>query len=174
MHGKPLIPLFLFTLTLAILMGIVSAETIWIEGEKSLKHTMNRHPWWYDLVKKTQLSAGDWISNFSNDKEGTADYGFRIKKTGDYNLWLRANPVSSAMSLKIDQSEWQPVDMAEGNYHDKINIAADDKPDLRFIAWINVGILSLKAGEHTISFKAHSNNNNHGAIDCFVLTARAF
>jgi hypothetical protein len=166
--------LLVLTVTLGILSSMTSAEMIWIEGEKPLKHTMNRHPWWYDRVKKTELSGGDWISNYSKDKQGTAFYGFKIQKSGDYNLWLRANPVSSAMSFKIDQSAWTPVEMTEGSYHDKINIAADDKPDLRFIAWINVGTLSLKAGVHRITFKTHSKNDNHGGIDCFVLTDTPF
>ena len=48
---------------LLLLMGkVLQAESVWIEGEKPLKSTMNRHPWWYDQVKKDQLSGGDWIS----------------------------------------------------------------------------------------------------------------
>ena len=47
-----------------LLMGkVLQAESVWIEGEKPVKSTMNRHPWWYDQVKKDQLSGGDWISN---------------------------------------------------------------------------------------------------------------
>ena len=49
---------------LLLLMGkVLQAESVWIEGEKPLKSTMNRHPWWYDQVKKDQLSGGDWITN---------------------------------------------------------------------------------------------------------------
>jgi hypothetical protein len=40
------------------------AQTIWVEGERPARSTMNRHPWWYDQVKKDQLSGGDWMSNF--------------------------------------------------------------------------------------------------------------
>ena len=47
-----------------LLMGsALQAESVWIEGEKPVKSTMNRHPWWYDQVKKDQLSGGDWITN---------------------------------------------------------------------------------------------------------------
>ncbi len=31
---------------------------IWIEGENPVKHTMARHPWWCDQVKKEVLSGG--------------------------------------------------------------------------------------------------------------------
>ena len=49
---------------LLLLMGkVLQAESVWIEGEKPLKSTMNRHPLWYDQVKKDQLSGGDWITN---------------------------------------------------------------------------------------------------------------
>ena len=49
---------------LLLLMGkVLQAESVWIEGEKPVKSTMNRHPWWYDQVKKDQLSGGDWITN---------------------------------------------------------------------------------------------------------------
>ena len=49
---------------LLLLMGSeLQAESVWIQGEKPVKSTMNRHPWWYDQVKKDQLSGGDWISN---------------------------------------------------------------------------------------------------------------
>ena len=52
-----------------VLAGVPAARsaTIWVEGEKPVRHTMNRHPWWYDKVKRGQLSAGDWISNFGRD-----------------------------------------------------------------------------------------------------------
>jgi hypothetical protein len=45
------------------------AEVIWIEGEKPVRSTMNRHPWWYDQVKRDQLSGGDFLSNFHKDSK---------------------------------------------------------------------------------------------------------
>ena len=45
----------------------VRAETIWIEGEKPVRSTMNRHPWWYDQVKRDQFSGGDFIGLLGAD-----------------------------------------------------------------------------------------------------------
>ena len=45
---------------------------------------MTRHPWWYDQVKKDQLSGGDWISNWSDDKDGVADYTIQVPATATY------------------------------------------------------------------------------------------
>ena len=36
---------------------------------------MHRHPYWYDQVKRDQLSGGDLISNF-DPKAGEASYRF--------------------------------------------------------------------------------------------------
>jgi len=68
---------------LAFLMaspGSALGQTIWVEGERPARSNMNRHPWWYDQVKKDQLSGGDWISNFSEEKEGEAEYTFDVPK----------------------------------------------------------------------------------------------
>ncbi len=66
------------------------AQTVWREGEDVDRSTMNRHPWWYDQVKKELLSGGAWISNFSEEKEGTAEYAVEVPKLGRYAFWIRA------------------------------------------------------------------------------------
>ena len=55
-----------------------------------------------------------------------------------------------------------------------MNIAADDKPDLRFLAWEHVGEVTLKQGRTAVAFRMHSDNNNHGMLDCFVLSNEKF
>jgi hypothetical protein len=68
------------------------AQTIWVEGEKPARSTMNRHPWWYDQVKKDQLSGGDWVSNFyarvTDVEEKAIDEAWKLvaamKKEGAY------------------------------------------------------------------------------------------
>src|SRR5580704_7588009 len=78
-----LTPLLLFAA--AMMSGLLHAApaapdtTIWIEGENPTVNKMNRHPWWYDQVKRDQLSGGDLISNWS-DKPGEAEYKFTATK----------------------------------------------------------------------------------------------
>jgi hypothetical protein len=149
-----------------------SAVTLWREGENPTADKMNRHPWWYDKVKRGELSDGRWLSNFHEQKQGTATYRVQVPETADYAFWLRANPVKSKLSVQLDDGPWRLVDFADAR--DRRNIAADGKPDLRFIAWVKVDDLRLTKGAHTLRFKTHSAAQNHGAIDCFVLTTEPF
>ena len=122
---------FLFLTTAA------SAESIWIEGERPTKSTMNRHPWWYDQVKKDQLSGGDWISNFEPKKPGEAEYSVTTKQSGKFEFWVRANPIQAKLSYRLNDAEWTPIDFDKSG-GEPTNIAADGKLDLRFIAWVKV------------------------------------
>ena len=153
--------------------GPSHAKWIWIEGEKPEKSSMNRHPWWYDQVKKEQLSAGDFISNFDKDKAGEATYRFMSPSAGDYEFWVRANPIQSRMSYKLNAAAWTAIEFGASQI-DSTNIAADNKPDLRFVAWIKVGKIPLKAGSNEISFRMDSENSHHGYLDCFVMTDEPF
>ncbi len=148
------------------------AETIWIEGEKPAKSTMNRHPW-YDQVKKEQLSGGDWISNFDGKKPGEAEYSVTAKDGGQFEFWVRANPTATKLSYRLNDADSKPIEF-EKNARDGANIAGDGKLDLRFIAWVKVGSVELKRGANTIRFRMHSDNNNHGGLDCFVLSTDPF
>lgn len=153
--------------------AIARAELIWIEGEKPTKSTMNRHPWWYDQVKKDQLSGGDWISNFDEKKAGEAEYTIAPKEAGKFAFWVRANPVAVKLSYQLNNGKWTEIPL-EGKTQGMTNIAADDKIDLRFIAWAKVADIELPTGKSTIHFRMESNNSNHGALDCFVLTNEPF
>ena len=133
---------------------------------------MNRHPWWYDKVKTAELSGGDWISNFSKEKEGTATYTIEAPAAGEYAFWVRANPVGTKLSYKLDDGKEAEIDFAGAL--DSKNIAEDGKLDIRFIAWASAGTLQLAKGKHTLVFRMHSDNSNHGALDCFVLTTDSF
>ena len=159
-----------------LVLGSVPAArsaTVWIEGEKPAAQKMNRHPWWYDKVKRDQLSAGDWISNFAKGKEGTADYRFQAPVSGKYDFWVRANPIGTKLSYRFGpKGKWRLIDMSQAIQ--KVNIAADGKPDLRFISWVPVGEISLKKGVASVSFRMHSDNSNHGALDAFVLSTEKF
>lgn len=147
----------------------VHAEYIWVEGEKAAVNKMNRHPWWYDQVKKEQFSGGDFISNFNKDKAGEAEFRFTAPKAGEYEFWVRANPLQSKLTYSLNGSAEAEIDLNREK-RDQINVAGDDKPDLRFLAWSKVGAVSLKAGENKVMFRMVSENSNHGYLDCFVFS----
>ncbi|MCE0498614.1 MAG: hypothetical protein LV481_11780 [Methylacidiphilales bacterium] len=145
---------------------------IWIEGENPVSTNMKPHPWYAGQVDKALLSGGDFISNFG-PQEGLATYQVNAVQAGTYTFWIRANPVGDPkLDYQLNGADWVPVDFSGKT--DVINIAKDNKPDLRFIAWIKVGSVNLQAGQNTIAFKFHSANNNHGSLDCFLFTQAPF
>jgi hypothetical protein len=157
----------------ALMVGpVCAADYIWIEGEAPLAQTMTPHPWWYGKVKRDQLSGGDFISNWTDKQAGEATYAVQAPAEKDYVFWVRANPVAAKLSYQLDAGEWRLIDMSAPV--ETVNIAEDDKNDLRFIAWIKVGGVKLTKGAHHISFRMHSDNNNHGMLDCFVFAAGPF
>ena len=161
------------TFTLALITISVGAEDfVWIEGEDALRHNMRRHGW-YDSVKKDNLSNNEWLSHFASGSPPIAEFGLSIPESGDYYFWIRANSVAGPkLSYKLDSNDWIEVNLKGAV--ENINIASDGKPDMRFISWINAGQLQLARGSHRITFKFHSANNNHGGLDCFVFTRKAF
>lgn len=149
------------------------AGVIWIEGEDAGDKQVSHHGW-YDSVKKDALSGGEWLSHFDENRPGTASYEFRADQDSEYALWLRANPVAAKLSYRVDDAEpWQAVDF-NADKRGQLNIAVDDKPDLRFIAWVKAGALKLNAGEHSLTIRMHSGPQNHGGIDCLVLARTPF
>lgn len=124
----------------ALLLGPALAAHgawIWIEGEQPSKATMNRHPWWYDQVKKENFSGSDFISNFHESKAGEAEYQFKAPEPGKYDFWVRANPVQAKLAYRLNDGKWTDIDLSK-NQVGNVNVAADGKPDLRFIAWSKV------------------------------------
>lgn len=162
-----------FVCVLSLMPSIGSAESIWVEGEKPTKSTMNRHPWWYDQIKKDQLSGGDWISNFDAKKIGEAEYAIQTESGGGFDFWVRANPTAAKLSYQLNGGDWQAIELEKGS-RDVANIAGDGKLDLRFVAWIKVGRVELKRGANVIRFRMHSDNSHHGGLDCFVLSTEPF
>ncbi len=127
---------------------------------------------WYDSVQRTSLSGGDWLSHFAAGEQPMATFQVRVTEAGDYHFWIRCNPVQSALSYRWDQQAWQQVDTRQAV--EQVNIAQDGKPDLRFVAWVNVGSVTLQSGQHRLQFRFESRNNNHGALDCLVLSRSRF
>ncbi len=159
---------------LAALPLAVRGASVWVEGEDATVRQNKPHPWWYDQVKKDALSGNEWISHFSDKQEGTVGFRVDVPEPGDYVLWVRANPVKSTLSYRLGGKTWERVTFSAGAMRGQMNIAADNKPDLRYIAWVRVGKLSLAAGTHQLEFRFHSGPQNHGAIDCFCLSSDGF
>ena len=149
------------------------AVWIWVEGEQPAINKMNRHPWWYDQVKRDQFSGGDFISNFDKDKPGEAEYRFTAATAGDYQFWVRANPLLSKLYYALNGGADTLIDLNQEK-RGEVNVAADNKPDLRFLAWSKVGKVALKAGGNTVRFRMAGGNSNHGYLDCFVFSTEPF
>jgi hypothetical protein len=156
-----------------MLLSAAAAETIWIEGESATASKVAKHPWYHGDVKTDLLSGGGFISHWSKEYPGSASYEFEVANAGDFELWVRANPVQSRITCQLDDGKPAVLDMnrrQSGN----TNIASDDKPDLRFLAWAHAGRFKLAKGKHRASFRFESGNENHGSLDCFVFAPESF
>ena len=160
----------------ALTFLLVRAEDpvfIWVEGENTSPGTqVVRHPWWYDQVEKRELSGNDFISHWSNEHPGIATYLFQADEPGSYRLWLRANPTQSRLRISLNNGAEREVDTSTSR--EQINIAKDDKPDLRFIGWIDAGEVTLRPGPNRLSIRFTSDNNHHGMLDAFTLVKGPF
>ncbi len=162
----------LAALLVFITLSPLQAAWVWVEGEKPAEQAMNHHPWYTD-VKRDSLSGGDFISNFDDQKPGEATYRFDVPDGGEYVFWIHGNPVRSRLSYGLNGGELTEIDLS-GEHVDQQNIAADGKPDLRFVAWIRVGTVALKKGANEIRFRMEGELSHHGLIDCFVLANEPF
>jgi len=151
---------------------LAADDYVWIEGEDAKARNVAVHGW-YNSIKKIELSGQEWISNYGKT-DGTADYSMKIPADGNYTFWVRANTVAKPrLSYQIDNGIWIEINLKE-NVYDQVNLASDNKPDMRFLAWCKAGQIRLTRGDHTIRFKFHGEVQHHGALDCFLLTLRPF
>jgi hypothetical protein len=146
-------------------------DLIWIEGEATKTREVGPPHSWYNSIKKELLSGGDWVSNYG-DKDGIVTYDVPVRTAGTYTLWVRANPVAAALAWKLGDGDWKEIDPRGAV--DQVNLASDNRPDMRFIAWMKAGPVELKPGTVTITFKMHSGVSHHGGLDCFCFTTKAF
>jgi hypothetical protein len=158
-------------LVMAVLCLNSFCASIWIEGENATTSNVTRHNW-YDSVKKDVLSGREWLSHFNAGKDAHADYEFDVMQGDTFTFWLRANPTKSKLSYQIDGGEWKEIDFNKAR--SRMNIAKDNKPDLRFISWVKVGKIKLEKGRHNIKFHFNSGAQNHGGIDCFTFVRIPF
>ena len=156
----------MFALILIGSVGEACGASVWREGENPDRTNAQGHPW-YDRVKRDKLSNGDWLSHFS-DQPGRAMYRLNVPKTGRYTIWIRANPVKAQLQWQVNGGQWRVAPLSEAAH--RRNIAADGKPDLRFIGWIRLDEIQLNKGEHVLRFRFTSDNKHHGALDALYLT----
>ncbi len=164
--------LFAVAAVLAFSAFLVRAaeDCIWIEGESAKSSQLTPHNW-YDSVKKNMLSGGAWASNFNKDREGWAEYEFEAPAEGEYLLYMRANPIGGPnMGYALNGAAEVKLDLNKNT--DNTNIASNDQPDMRFIAWIKPEKVSLKKGANTIKFRMWGGNSNHGGPDCCCFTKK--
>ena len=159
---------FVILMTLCLSL---QADYIWLEGEKASKASVKKHGW-YNSVNSKELSGGGWLSNFGKS-EGKATYNFESKKASSYNLWVRANPLGKP-TLELTLNGGSPIAVDFKKAIEKINIAADNKPDMRYISWVNVGKVDLKQGANILKLRMASKNNNHGGVDAILFTEESF
>lgn len=173
MHRKIVLKGWWAAAALLLLARPAAAAWIWVEGEHPIVNHMHRHPWWYDQVKRDMFSGGDFISNFDKDNAGEAQYRFNVPQAGSYEFWVRANPLMAKLSYALNSGPDELIDLNREK-RDEVNVAADGKPDLRFLAWSKVGQVTLREGTNTIWFRMTSENNHHGYLDCFVFSSEPF
>ncbi|NRA39804.1 MAG: hypothetical protein HRU15_16805, partial [Planctomycetes bacterium] len=158
---------------LGLAMSQLSAASIWVEGEDASHNAFKKHSW-YDNVKKEALSGGEWICHFKAGTQGQASWDVEVAEAGKYALWIRLNPSAGAKyQYQINSGEWTDFD-CNANIRGEMNLAADEKHDMRFVAWSKVGKIDLPAGAVKFSLKTLSESNNHGAVDCMVFTNDGF
>ena len=146
---------------------------IWVEGENPSRTTATTHAWYGGQVDHQALSGGDFLCHYSDRGPAESSYNVQVPKAGDYDFWVRANPVQAKLSYRIGRGDWTPIDL-EKDVRGRVNIARDGKADLRFLAWERVGRVPLTAGENVVTFLMSSTNHNHGALDCFVFSDEPF
>lgn len=156
-----------FLVSVPLLSALALAESIWVEGESASKTSIQNNGW-YSSVKQDELSGGGLLAHWGK-QVGSADYQVSVPKSGEYAFWLRANPVATKIQYQIGEGGWKDLTI-KGRSHEQINLASDNKPDLRFVAWVNAGVVDLKAGETEIGIRFTSSNNHHGMLDCFCFT----
>ena len=143
-----------------------------MEAEEGQNAQMNAHSW-YNSVKKEQLSGNDWLCHFGGGVEPTASFQLQINQAGKHHIWFRMNQTGKArLSVRWGEGEWEAIQPVRSLQNQ--NIATDDKIDLRYISWVYLGTREFTPGQHPFTVKFHSDNNNHGGLDCMVFSLEPF
>ncbi len=141
---------------------------IWIEATEAVVHDVTHHNW-YNRLDRSHFSQETWVTHYDGSKPGILGYDMNVPLSGIYRLWVRANPSNTGLAWRLDDGDWQALDMQQSR--ERLNVAADGSLDHRFIAWIDAGTVALKEGQQRITFRMKGGIQNSGILDCFVLHA---
>ncbi|GHB91802.1 hypothetical protein [Cerasicoccus arenae] len=157
---------------LLIINSPLPASFVWLEGEDANPAVVTEHSW-YGSIHTNNLSNGALAHHWDDKEPGKLTYRFEAPEGGNYVLWLRANATRTKIQYEINGGAPQtvPPDAAQTGH---LNVARDDKIDLRFIAWIRVGEVTLKTGNNTLVLTLDSANHHHGMVDAIVFTNEPF
>lgn len=147
----------------------VHADSIWIEGEDATQKSVTKHGW-YDDVRKDGMSGSEWLSHYDGGKPGTATYQFTVERGGEHTFWWRGNTALSKVSYKLNDGEFQPLDMSDK----RGEFMVSQRPDHRSLAWVKVGRVNLQAGENTLTIRFESRVANHGGTDVVLFDDSGF
>lgn len=142
---------------------------VWIEAEDAETVDAEANPWWYAKVNPEALSAGGWVHHYSQESRGAVTYRFEAPEAGSYQLWLRANPRGAFYLAALNGGEPRPV-TASTAIGEPLNIAADGKADLRFVAWMRGGAVELREGKNDLRVGLESTPSYHGGLDVILFT----
>lgn len=156
-------------LTLALAATSRGGETLWIEAEAPTKHNFVKHGW-YDDVKKDSFSGGQWLSHYA-PQPAEANYKLTAAEDAEYTLWVRCNNIQVTQHYALDGGAWVACDL-KTEPREEMMVSA--KPDHRNMAWHKLGKVKLTKGDHALAFRLTSTLQNHGGIDCFLLTSAGF
>ncbi len=173
---------------LTVLLGVQTTRAaepyVWLEGEKP---TTANVPVDAAGSSHEQYLSGGKVLNFAVDageveKKVPAEgalfkYAFTVAKEGDYAVWDRIGFefARCPFEWRIDDGAWKTV---------KPDDLTTDLMELDFfreIAWIQLGTVALKNGEHAIEFRVPRYKNGKGepqrmlyACDAMCITMGAF
>ena len=160
---------------LFVTAGDNAVHSVWVEGEDAAEKSVTAHPWWYEQVKTGEFSGGAFLAHYDQSgKTGTALYRFEIPANGEYTFWMRVNTVAGpTLEFQFDNDgRWTALNLNDAR--DQINVAADDAPDMRFLAWVRAGTFKLNRGQRALRVRLGGSPIQHGFIDCFLLTTGSF
>ncbi len=158
-------------------------ESVWMEGEDASSTTFNQHGWYSSADLRMDVlspgipgaddAPGDWLAHFTNEpSEAQATWSFTLREGGGYAVWVRTNPFQATWSWALDGAAAEPFDVAE-HQREWINLHAS-AIDIRFVAWVLLGVHDLEPGEHTLTIRVEphaslGDGRTHGGVDAIAI-----